>query len=131
MSQENVEIVRRSFDAWNRWDLEALRRMYADDAMVEAGITGFGRTFKGEDLIGRWAAEMRDTWAEVRWELDRIFEAGDVVVSFYRGIGVGRESGVEVVRDLTGVYRLHDGLIVSERVYLDREEALEAAGLSE
>ena len=99
--------------------------------MVEAGITGFGRTFKGEDLVGRWAAEMRDTWAEVRWELDRIFEAGDVVVSFYRGIGVGRESGVEVVRDLTGVYRLHDGLIVSERVYLDREVALDAAGLSE
>ena len=131
MSQENVEVVRRSFDAWNSWDLEALRRIYAEDAMVETGITGFGRTFKGEDPIGRWAAEMRETWAEVRWELDRIIESEDVVVSFYRGIGIGRESGVEVVRDLTGVYRVHDGLIVSERVYLNREEALEAAGLSE
>jgi ketosteroid isomerase-like protein len=131
MSQENVEVVRRSFDAWNRWDLEALRRMYAEDAMVEAGITGFGRTFMGEDLIGRWAAEMRETWVEVRWELDRIIDADDVVVSFYRGIGIGRESGVEVVRDLTGIYRLHDGLTVFERVYLNREEALEAAGLSE
>jgi ketosteroid isomerase-like protein len=131
MSQENVEVVRRSFDAWNRWDLEAVRRVYAEDAMVEAGITGFGRTFKGEDPIGRWAAEIRETWAEVRWEVDRIFEADDAVVSFYRGIAVGRESGVEVVRDLTGVYWFHDGLIVSERVYLDREEALKAAGLRE
>ena len=52
-------------------------------------------------------------------------------MSFYRAIGIGRESGVEVVRDLTGVYRLRDGLIVSEHVYLDREVALEAAGLSE
>jgi ketosteroid isomerase-like protein len=131
MLEEDVEIERRSFDVWNKWDVEALRRMYAEDAMVETGITGFGRTFKGEDPIGRWAAEMRETWAEVRWELDRIFEADDVVVSFYRGIGIGRESGVEVVRDLTGIYRLRDGLIVSERVYLNREEALEAAGLSE
>ena len=131
MSQEDVEIVRRSFDAWNRWDLEALRRVYAEDARVEAGITRFGRTFMGEELIARWAAEMRETWAEVRWELDRIIDADDVVVSFYRGIGIGRESGVEVVRDLTGIYRLHDGLIVFERVYLNREEALEAAGLSE
>jgi ketosteroid isomerase-like protein len=51
------------------------------------------------------------------------------VVSFYRGVGVGRESGVEVVRDLTGVYRIRDGKIASERIYLDRDEALEAAGL--
>ena len=53
----------------------------------------------------------------------------DLVVSFYRGTGVGRESGVEVVRDLTGVYRIRDGKIASERIYLDRDEALEAAGL--
>ena len=43
----------------------------------------------------------------------------------------GRESGVEVRRELTGVYRLRNGKIASERIYLDREEALEAAGLRE
>ena len=99
--------------------------------MVKTGITEFGRTFEGDDPIRRWVAEMRETWAEVRLEIERIFEADDVVVSFYRGIGIGRQSGVEVWRELTGVYRLHDGQIVSERVYLDREEALEAAGLRE
>jgi hypothetical protein len=50
-------------------------------------------------------------------------------VSFYRGRGIGRQSGVEVVRDLAAVYRIRDGLIASERIYLDRDEALEAAGL--
>ena len=77
--------------------------------------------------------EIRETWGELHWDYERIFEgeADDVVVSFYRAIGIGREGGVEVVRDLTGVYRLRDGLIVSEHVYLDREVALEAAGLSE
>jgi hypothetical protein len=54
-----------------------------------------------------------------------------VVVSFYRAIGKGRESGIEVVRDLTGVYHVRDGLITKEWIYLDREEALKAAGLRE
>jgi len=44
---------------------------------------------------------------------------------------VGRESGVEVRRELTGVYRLRNGKIASERIYLDREEALRAVGVRE
>jgi steroid delta-isomerase-like uncharacterized protein len=130
MSQENVEIVRRSFDAWNDGDVDAIRRFYAEDVVVKTGITE-GTTFEGDDPIGRWAAEMRETWAECHYEVERVFEADDEVVSFYRWIGVGRESGVEVARDLTGVHRIRDGKIASERIYLDREEALEAAGLRE
>jgi ketosteroid isomerase-like protein len=42
---------------------------------------------------------------------------------------MGRQSGVEIVRELAGVYRIRNGLIASERVYLDRDEALDAAGL--
>ena len=133
MSEENVEVVRRSFEAWNLWDVDAIRRFFASDVVVETGVKEFGRTLEGDDPIGRWVAELRETWAELRWELDRIFEGDDddVVVSFYRAIGIGRESGVEVVRELTGVYRVRDGLIASEHVFLDREKALEAAGLSE
>jgi ketosteroid isomerase-like protein len=126
-----VEIVRTSFEAWNAGDVDAIRRLYAEDVVIETGITELGRTFEGDDPIGRWVAEMQETWAEVHYEAERIFEADDVVVSFYRGIGVGRESGIEVVRELTGVYRIRDGKIASERIYVDREEALEAIGLSE
>jgi ketosteroid isomerase-like protein len=131
MSQENAEVVRRSFAAWNEGDVDAIRRLYAEDAVIMTGVTEFGRTFEGDDPIGRWTAEIQETWAEFHWEIERIFEADDVVVSFYRAIGVGRESGAEVVRDLTGVYHVRDGLIASERIYLDREEALDAAGLRE
>jgi hypothetical protein len=38
-------------------------------------------------------AEMRETWAEVHWDVERIFEGDGVVVSFYRSISVGRKSG--------------------------------------
>jgi hypothetical protein len=53
---------------------------------------------------------MRETWADVHWEVERIFEGDGVVVSFYRSISVGRKSGIEVVRDLTSMLwiRRHD-----------------------
>ena len=97
--------------------------------MIQTPITEFGRTFEGEDPVGRWIAEMRETWADVHWEVERIFEGDGVVVSFYRSISIGRTSGAEVVRDLTGVHRIRDGLIAREQVFLDREEALQAAAL--
>ena len=129
MSQENVEVVRRSFDAWNEGDVDAIRRFYAEDVVVQTGITELGRTFEGDNPIGRWAAELRETWAKVHWEVERLFEVGDLVVTFHRGMAVGRESGVKVVRELTTLFHVRYGKIASERIYLDREEALKAAGL--
>ena len=99
--------------------------------MVETDFTMLSGTFEGDDPIGRWVAEQREAWAQLRWELDRIFEFGDAVVSFYRTIGVGRDSGIEVVREMTGVYRIRNGKIASERIFLDRAEALKAVGLEE
>jgi ketosteroid isomerase-like protein len=130
MSPEDFEIVRRSFDAWNELDIEAIRRCYANDVVIEGG-TQLGRTLDSDDPIRHWVAETRETWAEVHWDIERLFEGRGVILSFYRATGIGRQSGVEVVRDLAGVYRIRDGLIASERVYLDREEALNAAGLRE
>ena len=65
MSQ-NVEIVRRSFEAWNEGDVPAIRRCYTEDAVIETPITEFGRTFEGDDPLGRWIREMRGT-AETHW----------------------------------------------------------------
>jgi ketosteroid isomerase-like protein len=128
MSRQDVEIVRRSFGAWNEGDVEAIRRIYTEDVLV-AGGSGLGGSLGGGDPIGRWVADVREPWAEVRWDLERIFDGDGVVVGFYRVFGTGRRSGVEVAGDLAAVYRIRDGLIASERVYLDRAEALEAAGL--
>jgi ketosteroid isomerase-like protein len=131
MSHADVEIVRRSFDAWNEGDIRAIRAFYTEDVVLHTPITEFGRTFEGDDPLGRWIAEMRETWAEVRWDVERVFEGDGVVVTFYRSVSIGRSSGAEVVRDLTAVSRIRDGLIASERVFLDRAEALKVAGVSE
>ena len=96
-----------------------------------AGGSGLFSSLEGDDAIGHWVADLQETWAELQWDLERIFEGDGVVVGFYRAFGVGRQSGVEVARDLAAVYHIRDGLIASERVYLDRDEAVKAVGLRE
>ena len=67
MSRQDVEIVRRSFGAWNEGDVEAIRRIYTEDVLV-AGGSGLGGSLGGGDPIGRWVADVREPWAEVRWD---------------------------------------------------------------
>ena len=134
MSQEDLEVVLRSFDVWNEGDVDAIRGLYTEDAVIEIpgwGLTKLGETFAGDDPIGRWVAELREAWAKIRFKSKRTFEGDDLVVSFYRVVQVGRRSGAEVVGTRAAVYRIRDGKIASERVYLDLNEALEAAGLRE
>jgi ketosteroid isomerase-like protein len=95
------------------------------------GLTKLGEAFEGDDPIGRWVAELREAWADVRFESERTFEGKDVVVSFYRAVRVGRRRGAEVVATRAAVYRIRDGKTASERVYLNLDDALEAAGLRE
>jgi ketosteroid isomerase-like protein len=127
MSREDVEVVGRSFDAWNSGDVEAIRRCYTDEPDIRTGMTEFGRSFEGDDPIRHWVAEMRETWSEVHWDPERIFEAGDLVVSFYRAVGIGRESGVD--SRATSPASAASARGASEHVFLDRADALEAAGL--
>ena len=51
MSQQDIEIVRRSFDAWNEGDIEAIRRCYAHDVVIEGG-TQLGCTLDSDDPGG-------------------------------------------------------------------------------
>jgi hypothetical protein len=74
MSQEDVEVMRRSFDAWNEGDTEAIHGVYAEDVPIETAISELGRTLGDDDPVGHWVAETRETGAEVHWDIERIFE---------------------------------------------------------
>jgi hypothetical protein len=50
---------------------------------------------------------------------------------YARVIAKGRASGIELDRELGGLWEIREGLVIKEWIYLDRTEALEAAGLSE
>jgi uncharacterized protein len=132
MSAENVEIVRRFVDAWSAHDREAMLELLHPDAIFHSAVTNVvGKTFYGRDAIvgvfDRWDEE----WSEIRWEIDEVIDVDDhQVVTLHRVIATGRASGVKTVRELGGVLELRDGLVVKQWIYLDRDEALAAAGVT-
>jgi len=133
MSQENEEVVRRMLDAFNRDDVEAV--LAAFDAsceinepleMPDSPATGF----RGHDGIRQWMGNLRGV-AKARFE-PRSFEPnGDLLLCELASRGLGRGSGVPIEWTTFAVMELRDGKIGRVRVFLDREEAHEAIGLSE
>lgn len=133
MSQENVEIVRRFAELWGRSDWDAMAELA--DPQVEqhptvGGVEG-GRVLRGADEIRRDYEAVEETWDEHRIEIENLIDAGDRVVILQREFQRGRSSGVELEIEAAVIVDLRDGLIVRVQGYMDRDAALEAAGVSE
>ena len=131
MSQENVETVRRFYDAYERGDLDSA--FTAFDPEVEAYDHDIpeSREYRGFAGLLRWQADWEASWASWRWEAEDFIDAGERVVAVLRVHAKGRESGVEVERVDGAVWTLREGKCVRHDYYGSRAEALEAAGLSE
>jgi uncharacterized protein len=131
MSRENVEIVRRGLEAFNRGEVE--EHLDLLDPNVEwhdpPGMPGAGVHRGREAFLSRWR-EVEETLEGFTVEPERYFDAGEQVVVFVRPAGRGRMSGVEVSRRIAHVYTVRDGRIAQFVGYEDRAAALEAAGLS-
>jgi ketosteroid isomerase-like protein len=133
MSQENVEIVRQVFEAWNRRDFEAGLR-FADDDIEFHLIGGFsdlvGDQINGRDGVLRFWRELAETVGG-RIDIDDAVDLGDQVVVTFTLSGTGAESGAPVKMQTGHIYTFRDGKVIRGDGYYDPADALEAAGLSE
>jgi ketosteroid isomerase-like protein len=65
------------------------------------------------------------------FEVEGVIDAGDQVLVMSRESGRGKGSGIEIDHEVFHVARLRHGKVVHWELYLNRGEALEAAGLRE
>ena len=131
MSQENVEIVRGLFD---RWGSEYWREAIAEDAVWDVSavsFAGMSGVYHGHAGIEQFFRNWLGPWENPIVELVEIAPAGDSVFVEMRWRARGQSSGAEVEQDFFGAYDLRDGMIVGFRQCETRDQALEAAGLSE
>jgi ketosteroid isomerase-like protein len=133
MSEENVEIVRRSVEAHQRGDLDAAFAEFdAEIEWVETESLGPDAAVYRGTANARLAVEAwLGMWAEYESMTEQIIDAGNEVVVLMTERGRGKGSGVEVERELAGVHTLRDGKIVRTRLFGSWDQALEAVGLSE
>jgi ketosteroid isomerase-like protein len=125
MSQENVEIVRRSLRA-RRSEFAALLdpavRLDLSERVFNPAV------YEGYEGIMRWRAEVGDVWDYYESQPEEFFDCDQVVVVFTHERGRGRGSGVEVDRDTALLYRLGGGRVTEIRLYHDRGRVLRDAG---
>ena len=136
MSRENVEVVRRMYDAVVRGDTEAVIGSYDPEVewdttrLASEGITGSG-TYRGHEGVRRFFREWNEAWEDSRFDLEELIEADQQVVSVVTRRGRGRASGVEVEAPGAVVWTIRSGKIVRVVLFATRAEALEAVGLRE
>ena len=133
MSQENVEIVRARFEAWNAGDMDAF--VSCIDPEVDRADRRVGRS-RGLSLVGRrscasWAQQSARPGTPTALEpISDFIDAGDRVAR-EAASGVAQGRGPEADLEMTGVYTVRKGRIFGIEFFWDHAEALEAVGLSE
>jgi ketosteroid isomerase-like protein len=134
MPEENVEVVKAAYEAFARAGLDRFMEHFTDDVdyrAVEGEIDDIG-PIHGKDALRAYLQDWVDMFDGFWMELVELIDAGeDTVVAVERFGGRARLSGVETDQIIGDVFTIRNGKIARGREYLTREQALEAAGLSE
>jgi ketosteroid isomerase-like protein len=132
MSQ-NVELLRLAVDATNRRDLATLDAIWSEEGEFHSTFAASeGRVFRGRQGLRDYFDTLGEVFDDMHVEIEEISEAGEdrlLVVS--RVTGRGKGSGVKVEQRNGQVWTFVHGKIARIDSYMNRAEALEAAGLSE
>jgi ketosteroid isomerase-like protein len=131
MSQENVEVVRRTVsalaagdwqDAFETWDPQ-IEWHFERDAV----ISGLRR---GRDEVRAALSSFMTEWEDFAVEIEDLIAADDErVVMLVHLSGRGRGSGVPLDFREANIFTIRGGRIVNVEEYFDRAQALVAAGL--
>lgn len=132
MSQQNVDTLRRSIDAWNRGDrAEALADHAPDVEWHTSGEFADQGVYRGHAGLERLWAELEEDVEDLRFSVFETRAAGDEVFVAMTMDGRGKLSKARFEQPSWYVVTFRDGLIARVEAYVDPAQALEAAGLPE
>ena len=128
MSKENVDLVRRSWEASLTEDWQTVLATLHPDAEIRDFDIPDADVGRGHEGFFAFLRRWNEAWGSWRVEdLDIQPEGDDRVIALFRMIASGEHSGIELERRDAMVYRIEDGLIVYLAYYNDQEQAFEAA----
>ena len=128
---EAADVVRALCDAINADDGKRIADLFDPDVVMYGTRGGIDqdRVFRGRQALLDYWREVGGTWDSYRIELEHVIEGDDVAVAFWHEIARSPHSDVDIETGTASVYRVRDGKIVEQRGYVDRDEALRAAGV--
>jgi ketosteroid isomerase-like protein len=131
MSQENVEVVRRMWEAFLAADFETALSFYAPDVEWDGTNLPDGRIGRGHEAIVDHAIRWADAWDDWTVEVERVVEAGSAQVILVMRETGRSESGLTMDERHAELYTLRNGKIVRRKGFSDPNQAFEATGLAE
>jgi uncharacterized protein len=126
MSSSNLEIVRQGFEAYARGDIAAAMAHHHPEVVFNPAEEP---PIRGRDAVRDYVERWEEPWEDYEAEAEEFIDAGDRVVVALRVKARGTGSGAEVDARSYQVHTLESGRLVRMDEYLDRGEALAAAGL--
>jgi ketosteroid isomerase-like protein len=132
MSQENVELVHQTVDAFNRRDLDAFLNLVDRGVEFMPYVAVMEGAYRGHNGMRRWWQDVLAVFPDWHVDLDEVRDLGDLTLAAMAVSGHGGESGTPVGQRLWQVAEwTSDGKLVRASHHSSHAEALEAAGLSE
>jgi ketosteroid isomerase-like protein len=127
MSAENVEVVRRGFEAFERGGPEAMLELFSEDIVTHRPEPD-GATLHGKagfrDAVADWTEDFSE-WQMLPQEFS---DLGERVLVRLVQVARGRSSGVRVEEDWWFLFEVTGGRISKLSFYSNPADALEAAG---
>jgi ketosteroid isomerase-like protein len=129
MSQENVEIVRRSYEHF----MAHGEIRTGTDLVFDVSNLGWPdqQVYFGDEGAMQFMAEWADVWDDWELEAEDYIDAGERVVVILTQRGRSKATRIPVEMRFAQVWTLRDGRGVRMQLYASVEEALEAVGLSD
>ena len=138
MSRENVELLRRFYEAFNARDYQTSLDLLAADVEYHElqgmpGARGMVGVYNGKEELTRWFMEFLGGWEPgFRNEPVETIELDNKrVLRIELWQGRGLRSAVDVEMRAVGLYTVREGKVACCRYFATKAEALEAVGLLE
>jgi ketosteroid isomerase-like protein len=141
-SQEpNLALVRRAYEAFNRWgadprgeplssqDVESL--LHPDITFETYANSPEAGVYRGRDAVIAYNQRLFEQFESVRIEVEELVPAGNRVLVISRQHAVPRAGAAAMVVPVVETWAIRDGLLAERRTFPTRSEGLEAVGLPE
>jgi ketosteroid isomerase-like protein len=134
MWEDNIELVKRLADAWNRDDLAAFLDLCDPDiewhTSIEPYFEGTESVFRGHDGMRKfWEAYRGQAFERLEVRHDEFREVGEYLLTSGEIKVIGQASQLELTSELAQLWTFRGAKIIGSRDFLSRADALEAAGL--
>ena len=134
MSEENVEVVRRSNAAFMRGDLDALEKTYHADVRWRdlQHAPDAPSEVRGIEALKRIWTDWLDAFPDLRADISEYIDRGDNVICVVHWHGRGQGSGIHIDQHTVDSFEVQGGLITRATLGArSKEQALEAVELWE